>query len=125
MSKKCFLSINLFNSLVLSYHRVTLENHYHQNGNGTRDLTTFSNHYTQVPRNENEPLKPATVPALQPPPVPSKRGSMFDDPVYDAGFTSSSSSSSSYHPPVTKKRSLERGMRTSLERGMKVDLHIP
>ena len=47
---------------------------------------------------------------------PQTREDIFDDPVYEAGFTASNSS---YRPPATKKKSssLERGMKVALREG--------
>jgi hypothetical protein len=97
-------------------HSHTLEQNWEgelQNRNGTLNQVTFSNHYSQLPLEDSSSVE---EPAL----APSDRQSMFDDPVYEGGFTASGGG---YKPPLTEKRSnssTERGMRSSLERSMKL-----
>jgi hypothetical protein len=76
-----------------------------QNVNGTMNSVTFSNRYNQMKLDASSSMGEGVV--FQ----PQTREDIFDDPVYEAGFTASNSS---YRPPATKKKS------SSLERGMKV-----
>ena len=80
----------------------------HQNGNGTLNSVSFSNHYNQMPLDTEQSSKTFVFES-------PRREPVFDDLVYEAGFEASSSS---YKPPDTHRRNSKRI--STLERGMQV-----